>query len=53
MSKVVQRILGHAAAAMTLDRYGHPLTDDLADVADAVGKAIESAAVLLRCPVPN
>jgi len=46
--KVVQRLLGHATAAMTLDRYGHLLSDDLADVADALGKAIESAAVSLR-----
>ncbi|ABQ72800.1 putative integrase [Mycobacterium tuberculosis H37Ra] len=28
--KVVQRLLGHAAAAMTLDRHGHLLNDDLA-----------------------
>lgn len=46
--KVVQRLLGHATAAMTLDRYGHLLSDDLAGVADALGKAIESTAVLLR-----
>ena len=46
--KVVQRLLGHATAAMTLDRYGHLLSDDLAGVADALGKAIESTAVPLR-----
>ena len=46
--KVVQRMLGHATAAMTLDRYGHLLDDDLAGVAAALGKAIESAAVSLR-----
>jgi integrase len=46
--KVVQRLLGHATAAMTLDRYGHLLSDDLAGVADALGKAIESVAVSLR-----
>jgi len=46
--KVVQRLLGHATAAMTLDRYGHLLSDDLAGVADALGKAIERTAVLLR-----
>ena len=40
--KVVQRLLGHATAAMTLDRYGHLLSDDLSGVADALGKAIES-----------
>lgn len=46
--KVVQRMLGHATAAMTLDRYGHLLDDDLSGVADALGAAIDSAAVSLR-----
>jgi integrase len=46
--KVVQRMLGHATAAMTLDLYGHLLDDDLTGVADALGKAIESTAVSLR-----
>jgi integrase len=48
--KVVQRILGHATAAMTRDLYGHLLDDDLAGVADALGTAIDSTAVLLRYP---
>jgi integrase len=48
--KVVQRLLGHATAAMTLDRYGHLLSDDLSGVADALGKAIEGPAVSLRYP---
>ena len=30
--EVVQRMLGHATAAMTLDRYGHLLDDDIAAV---------------------
>ncbi|BBY31498.1 tyrosine-type recombinase/integrase [Mycolicibacterium sediminis] len=46
--KVVQRLLGHATASMTLDRYGHLLNDDLSGVADALGKAIDSTAVSLR-----
>jgi integrase len=46
--KVVQRLLGHATAAMTLDRYGHLLNDDLSSVADALGRAIVSTAVSLR-----
>lgn len=46
--KVVQRLLGHATAAMTLDRYGHLLSDDLAGVAQALSEAIETAAVSLR-----
>jgi integrase len=43
--KVVQRLLGHATAAMTLDRYGH-LLNDLIGVADALDKAIDGIAVL-------
>ena len=35
---------------MTLDRYGHLLSDDLAGVAEALGKAIENTAVSLRYP---
>jgi hypothetical protein len=35
---------------MALDRYGHLLSDDLAGVADALGKAIETVAVSLRYP---
>src|SRR5882672_6784199 len=46
--KVVQRLLGHATAAMTLDRYGHLLNDDLSGVAAALGKAIDSTAISLR-----
>jgi integrase len=41
--KVIQRLLGHATAAMTLDTYGHLMNDDLAGVAQALGKAIEKA----------
>jgi integrase len=47
--KVVQRMLGHATAAMTLDLYGHLFDADLSGVADALGKAIESTAVSLQC----
>jgi integrase len=41
--KAVQRLLGHATAAMTLDRYGHLMSDDLAGVATALGCAIKAA----------
>jgi integrase len=34
--KTVQRQLGHASAAMTLDRYGHLYDDDLDALADAL-----------------
>jgi integrase len=40
--KVVQRMLGHATAAMTLDLYGHLMSDDLAGVANALGEAIKA-----------
>lgn len=36
--KVVQRMLGHASAAMTLDIYGHLFDADLEAVAETVGK---------------
>ena len=42
--KVVQRLLGHKTAALTLDRYGHLYGDDL----DAVADAFDAAAVPLR-----
>ena len=42
--KVVQRLLGHKTAVLTLDRYGHLFPDDL----DAVADAFDSAARLLR-----
>jgi integrase len=51
--KVVQRMLGHATAAMTLDLYGHLLDDDLSGVADALGEAIHSVAVPLRYSEPD
>lgn len=46
--KVVQRQLGHATAAMTLDRYGHLYDTDLTRAADELGKVMEAAAVSLR-----
>ena len=46
--KVVQRLLGHKTAVLTLDRYGHLLPDDLDAVADAFDTAAESTADSLR-----
>ncbi len=43
--KVVQRLLGHKSATLTLDRYGHLFPDDLDAVAEALN---ESAADDLR-----
>lgn len=48
--KCVQRMLGHATAAMTLDRYGHLFDDDLNEVARKLGEAMESTAESLRNP---
>jgi integrase len=41
--KVVQHMLGHATAAMTLDLYGHLMNDDLAAVAEALGRQMSAA----------
>jgi integrase len=51
--KVVQRMLGHATAAMTLDLYGPLLDDDLFGVAEALGEAIDTVAVSLRYSDPD
>lgn len=37
--KAIQRMLGHASAAMTLDTYAELFDDDLDDVADALHRA--------------
>jgi integrase len=42
--KVVQKLLGHKTAVLTLDRYGHLFPDDLDAVADAFDAAAESTA---------
>lgn len=42
--KVVQKLLGHKTAVLTLDRYGHLFSDDL----DAVADAFDTAADALR-----
>ncbi|WP_328357996.1 hypothetical protein [Mycobacterium sp. NBC_00419] len=46
--KVLQRILGHASEAMTLDTYADLFDDDLAAFAVALSKAIESAPASAR-----
>jgi len=38
--KVVQQMLGHKSATMTLDRYGHLFGDQLDEVADAMDAAV-------------
>lgn len=46
--KVLQRLMGHKTATMTLDRYGHLFPDDLGRIADA----FDSAADALRTEPP-
>ena len=46
--KVLQRLLGHMTATMTLDRYGHLFPDDLDRIADAFDVAAASTADALR-----
>jgi len=48
--KVVQKLLGHKSAVLTLDRYGHLFPDDLDAVADAFDGA--SAGLLRTDCVP-
>jgi integrase len=40
--KVVQKMLGHKSATMTLDQYGHLFDDRLDDVADRLGAAADA-----------
>ena len=42
--KVLQTLLGHKTATLTLDRYGHLFPDDLGRIADAFDAAAETAA---------
>jgi integrase len=45
----IQRMLGHASAAMTLDRYGHLMGDELAAVAQKLDRE-RTAHLPLVCP---
>ena len=56
--KVVQRLLGHKTAVLTLDRYGHLYPDDLDAVAQRLDEGAREAADRLRTtasstPRPN
>jgi integrase len=46
--KVLQTLLGHKTATLTLDRYGHLFPDDLGRIADALDEAAEITADALR-----
>jgi integrase len=47
--KSVQRMLGHASATLTLDRYGHLFPDELDDVARRMDAAARQAGVYRTC----
>ncbi|WP_211754483.1 tyrosine-type recombinase/integrase [Nocardioides gansuensis] len=52
--KAVQRMLGHASAAMTLDVYAGLFGDDLDAVADRLDRAaVRARADYLRTQAPN
>jgi integrase len=46
--KVVQKLLGHKSAVLTLDKYGHLFPDDLEAVASAFDAAAQTTADALR-----
>ncbi|MEV6363216.1 hypothetical protein [Nocardia asteroides] len=46
--KVVQRVLGHKTATLTLDLYGHLFGEDLDPVAAALDLEARAAADFLR-----
>ncbi len=48
--KALQRMLGHASAAMTLDRYADLFDDDLDTVADALDAARSTELLSKTCP---
>ncbi|MBB5161597.1 site-specific integrase [Mycobacterium sp. AZCC_0083] len=51
--KVVQKLLGHKTAVLTLDRYGHLFPDDLDAVASAFDAAAATTADALRTISPH
>lgn len=51
--KVVQKLLGHKTAVLTLDKYGHLYPDDLDAVADAFDTAARTTADALRTAAPR
>jgi integrase len=52
--KVVQQMLGHKSATMTLDLYGHLFGDQLDEVADAMDAAVvRSRASAVSASRPN
>jgi hypothetical protein len=50
---VLQTLLGHKTATLTLDRYGHLYPDELGVIADALDDGARAAAVSLRPQPPS
>ena len=46
--KVLETLLGHKTATLTLDRYGHLFPDDLGHIAEAFDAAAQATADDLR-----
>ncbi|MFP5578433.1 MAG: tyrosine-type recombinase/integrase [Acidimicrobiia bacterium] len=49
--KVLQRMLGHSSAVLTLDRYGHLFPGQAESVADRLDEMAEAAGVVQRADV--
>ena len=45
---MLQTLMGHKTATLTLDRYGHLFPDDLGKIADAFDAAAKTTADALR-----
>jgi len=51
--KVLQRMLGHASAALTLDRYGHLLPGQAQSVADRLDEMARAATLATIATLPS
>lgn len=51
--KAVQRMLGHASAAVTLDAYSDLFDDELDDVAERLDEAAARVAASKVCSTPE
>jgi integrase len=51
--KTIQRMVGHASAAMTLDVYGHLWDDELDDVVGRVDELLQAERDAAQKPKPD
>jgi integrase len=49
--KVLQRMLGHSSAVLTLDRYGHLFPRQAESVADRLDEMAQAAGIVHRAEV--